>query len=353
MNLSEIAKQLNVSAASISIVRQGKSGVSPATRRRIQLALEENGYSYRTYAVPGALIPTDDNKRLSRFIRLLKFYNSGLLTDKNEGFVDDIIKNISAFARSEGYQLALNVVSKARYEDFLEEMATDNCCGMLVIATEMEREDILRLQGLKFPIVLLDTDHACLPFSKVTMGNRDIAYRAVEHLFELGCDQVGHLRSCIRTGNLVGRSNGYNEAITNLCGKVDENLIFRLTPGIQEACRDMMEHLKGGRRVPRGLFADNDVIAIGAMQAMRQFGIRVPQDVLIIGVDNTLLSRVSSPTLSSMQISRSVLGKKAISLLLEQITNPDFEQEHIYISANLIIRESSQIRKEWRADPPG
>lgn len=343
MNLSEIAKHLNVSAASISIVRQGKSGVSPATRRRIQLALEENGYSYRTYAVPGALLPNEESKRLTRFIRLLKFYNSGLLTDKNEGFVDDIIKNISAFARSEGYQLALNVVSKARYDDFLEEMATDDCCGMLVIATEMEREDILRLQGLKFPIVLLDTDHACLPFSKVTMGNRDIAYRSVEHLFEIGCDQVGHLRSCIRTGNLVGRGNGYNEAMLDRFGRIDENLIFQLTPGIQEASRDMLEILKSGRRVPRGLFADNDVIAIGAMQAMRQFGIKVPQDVCIVGVDNTLLSRVSSPTLSSMQISRSVLGKMAIAVLLKQINNPDFEHEHIHIPAKLIVRESSRM----------
>ena len=99
--------------------------------------------------------------------------------------------------------------------------------------------------------------------------------------------------------------------------------------------------LREGQRVPRALFADNDILAIGAMRALCERGLRVPEDVYIIGVDNTLLSQVSSPTLSSMQISRSSLGQMAISTLLRQIDAPGSERFHLRVCGHLMIRRST------------
>lgn len=341
MKLNDIARSLNVSPASVSIVRRGKPGVGPAMRRRIQLALEENGYTYKDYAVPGTVLPVEPRHHVQRYIRLMKYYNSALLTDQNEGFVDDIIDTISAFTRSEGFDLVLNAVSHDKYEDFLNEMKRDNCAGLLVLATEMERCEICRLSALSVPIVILDSDHPGLPFPTVTMNNRDLAYEAVSHLTALGCDEVGYLRSNIRTGNFISRANGYAEALRDFGISRQDAYVFRLTPSLSGACADMLAHLASGRRVPRALFADNDVIAIGAMQAMKQQGISLPGRVYLVGVDNTMLSQVSSPTLSSIQISRSALGQKAVMLLLEQMTNPAFEIVHIHLGTHLIVRESS------------
>lgn len=341
MKLNDIANMLNVSPASISIVRNGKPGVSPTTRRQIQLALEQNGFTYKDYAVPGSALPTEAPSRLPHYIRLVKYNRSTLLTEKNEGFVDNIINAISAYARSEGYDLVLSAVQHTKFDDFLNEVKQELCSGLLVLATEMDRSEILKLRNINIPTVILDSDYPSLGIASVTMNNRALAYEAVSHLIGLGSKEVGYLCSNIRTGNCSNRENGYLEALRDHGIEWNKELVFPLTPSLSGACHDMLYHLSTNRTIPRALFADNDVIAVGAMQAMRQHGIKIPDDTYIVGVDNTMLAQVSSPTLSSMQISHSALGKKAIMLLLDQIVNPDYTPVQIYVDSKLTIRESS------------
>lgn len=338
MTLAQLAARLNVSPASVSIVRQGRPGVSDATRRRIQSALKANGYSYLPYA-PEQSAPAGKHDGSPQYIRLLKYYRSALLTDKNEGFVDAIIDAIDAIARTRNYKLVFSSLSSNEFDQRLPELAEESCIGLLVIATEMEREEIEKLRILRTPVVVLDCDHPALPFSSVTMNNRDLAYAAVARLRSLG--EVGYLCSSIRTGNFKARGNGYREALHDFGLPEREELCFSVTPVLNTACEDMNRLLDAGRRLPPALFADNDVIAIGAMRAMQAHGYRLPQDVNIIGVDNTMLSQICTPTLSSIQISCAALGEQAIQLLLDQIADPSGVRLHIHIGSRLIEREST------------
>ena len=338
LTLAQLAARLNVSPASVSIVRQGRPGVSDATRRRIQSALKANGYSYLPYT-PEQSAPTEKPDGSPQYIRLLKYYRSALLTDKNEGFVDAIIDAIDAVARTRNYTLVFSSLSSDEFDQRLPELAADSCIGLLVIATEMECEEIEKLRILRVPIVVLDCDHPALPFSSVTMNNRDLAYAAVAQLRTLG--EVGYLCSSIRTGNFKARGNGYREALHDFGLPEREELCFSVTPGLNAACEDMNRLLDAGRKLPPALFADNDVIAIGAMRAMQAHGYQLPQDVNIIGVDNTMLSQICIPALSSIQISCAALGEQAIQLLLDQIADPSGEQLHIHIGSRLIVREST------------
>mgnify|MGYP004482870013 FL=1 len=338
MTLAQLAARLNVSPASVSIVRQGRPGVSDATRRRIQSALKANGYSYLPYA-PEQSAPAGKHDGSPQYIRLLKYYRSALLTDKNEGFVDAIIDAIDAIARTRNYKLVFSSLSSNEFDQRLPELAEESCIGLLVIATEMEREEIEKLRILRTPVVVLDCDHPALPFSSVTMNNRDLAYAAVARLRSLG--EVGYLCSSIRTGNFKARGNGYREALHDFGLPEREELCFSVTPVLNTACEDMNRLLDAGRRLPPALFADNDVIAIGAMRAMQAHGYRLPQDVNVIGVDNTMLSQICTPTLSSIQISCAALGEQAIQLLLDQIADPSGVQLHIHIGSRLIVREST------------
>ena len=338
MTLAQLAARLNVSPASVSIVRQGRPGVSDATRRRIQSALKANGYSYLPYT-PEQSAPTGKPDGSPQYIRLLKYYRSALLTDKNEGFVDAIIDAIDAVARTRNYTLVFSSLSSDEFDQRLPELAVDSCIGLLVIATEMECKEIEKLRILRVPIVVLDCDHPALPFSSVTMNNRDLAYAAVAQLRTLG--EVGYLCSSIRTGNFKARGNGYREALHDFGLPEREELCFSVTPGLNAACEDMNRLLDAGRKLPPALFADNDVIAIGAMRAMQAHGYQLPQDVNIIGVDNTMLSQICIPALSSIQISCAALGEQAIQLLLDQIADPSGEQLHIHIGSRFIAREST------------
>lgn len=338
LTLAQLAARLNVSPASVSIVRQGRPGVSDATRRRIQSALKANGYSYLPYT-PEQSAPTGKPDGSPQYIRLLKYYRSALLTDKNEGFVDAIIDAIDAVARTRNYTLVFSSLSSDEFDQRLPELAADSCIGLLVIATEMECEEIEKLRILRVPIVVLDCDHPALPFSSVTMNNRDLAYAAVAQLRALG--EVGYLCSSIRTGNFKARGNGYREALHDFGLPERDELCFSVTPGLNAACEDMNRLLDAGRKLPPALFADNDVIAIGAMRAMQAHGYQLPQDVNIIGVDNTMLSQICIPALSSIQISCAALGEQAIQLLLDQIADPSGEQLHIHIGSRFIAREST------------
>ncbi|HML49528.1 MAG TPA: LacI family DNA-binding transcriptional regulator [Clostridia bacterium] len=339
MNLQEIAASLNVSPAAVSIVRSGKPGVSALTRRRIQIALEENGYPFQEFRQPTPNAPPPPSEA-QRYIQLLKFRRSSLLIDKNEGFVDAIIDAIDLRASSERYTLTLKSVSPEEYPAFLQSMDIGRCLGLLVIATEMERADICALSKLNMPLVILDSDHPDLPFSTVTMDNRGLAYRAVSHLLETGGGEVGYVTSAIRTGNFVGRANGYREALADHGRPWRAENVFTLTPSLQNAHADMRRLLSEGRRVPEALFAENDVLAIGAMRGLLEAGYRIPGDVRVIGVDNTPLSQIVSPTLSTMQISRSALGQQAFSALLRQTASPGGEPVHVRLSSRLILRES-------------
>ena len=233
MTLAQLAARLNVSPASVSIVRQGRPGVSDATRRRIQSALKANGYSYLPYT-PEQSAPTGKPDGSPQYIRLLKYYRSALLTDKNEGFVDAIIDAIDAVARTRNYTLVFSSLSSDEFDQRLPELAADSCIGLLVIATEMECEEIEKLRILRVPIVVLDCDHPALPFSSVTMNNRDLAYAAVAQLRTLG--EVGYLCSSIRTGNFKARGNGYREALHDFGLPEREELCFSVTPGLNAAC---------------------------------------------------------------------------------------------------------------------
>ncbi len=334
MQLKEIAQALGVSAASISIVRCGKQGVSDSTRRYIQQALDENGYSYKTYHE--FVLPSTQKEQKS--ISLLKFKNSALLTDKNDGFVEAIIDTLDTFIKENNCKMQLNVTPKERYLQTLQEINQSACIGCIVIATEMERKDIELLKILNMPIVILDSDHPNLPFSSVTMCNRDIAFQAVQHLIKNGKKTIGYLKSNIRTGNFIGRENGYYEALRAFKLLSFEPIL--LTPSFDSAYLNMLLYLENEPKIPQNLFAENDILAIGAMRALLQKGYRVPEDVQIIGVDNTALAQVSTPSLTSLHISKINLCNHALQLLFAQIKEKT-DPVHIRIGTHLIQRNST------------
>ena len=339
MKLKELAEQLGVSAASISIVRQGREGVGAATRRRIQLALEQNGYSYIPLT-PGTRIPEPIPAPPGggRRIRLLKHFSTALLTDKNEGFVAGIIETVGEFVRAAGYTLEMTGVSSRDYPSMIHSLAGDDCAGMLAIATEMTQEEAALLERLHFPVVILDTGLPYLPHSSVSMNNRKLAWQAVSCLASAG--EVGYLQSSQPTGNFMCRAIGYREAVRYLHLPESDRLVFSITPDIDAASADMDRCLDAGIRIPRALFADNDVIAIGCIRSMLRHGIRIPEDTQIIGVDNAPLSQAISPSLSSMQISRADIAQAATRLLLDLIEAPASPSIHIRTEGRLIRRQS-------------
>lgn len=341
MNLKEIASAAGVSQATVSLVRKGKQGVSDPVRQRIQALLTEHGFSYVEHDKQTGLPVGAPAPELTRCIRLLTYKKHAMLIDGNDGFVTSIINALDREARRAGYQLLVSVIGPDDQRSELESLAKIPADGALVIATEMMQEEQERLDAFQMPLVILDSDFIRSPYSCVTMNNRELAFAAVRHLIELGHPRIGYLRSAVTTGNFRSRTQGYLEAIHTIGQGEDDRLLFNLRPTLNAAYQDMRRQLQGRADLPSAFFADNDIIAIGAMKALTEIGLRIPHDISIVGVDNIPFGSVANPPLTTMSISCPDIGCWAIRLLLQSIQTPDMPKTKVQIGASLVRRNST------------
>ena len=333
-NLKQIAAMANVSQASVSLVRKGRRGVSDAVRTQIQNLLREHGYHYVQYDPQTSLQPAH-----SGTIQLFVYKKHAMLVDGNDGFVTSIIDALNIEARHRGHRLSVSVLGPNDDISSVQAALSTDTDGVLLIATEMSSDELCLFDSIGVPLVIIDSDFISSQFSCVTMNNRELAFFAVQHLLCLGHKQIGYLKSSVPTGNFRSRSQGYEEALTlaGLC--IDEQHTYRLRPTLSGAYQDMCEQLRTS--LPTAFFADNDILALGAIKALTEAGYRVPQDVSVIGVDNIPFGSVSAPPLCTMSISCLDIGRWAVALLIQSIAAPDLPKTKIQISASLVRRSST------------
>ncbi len=341
MNLKDIATMAGVSQACVSLVRKGRAGVSAPVRERIQALLKKHGFSYVEHDKLTGLPAGEQGAESSRCIRLLTYKKHAMLVDGNDGFVTSIIDSLDHEARLRGYQLLVSVIGPANYQSVLQSAASVPTDGALVVATEMTQQELGIFDSIQTPLVILDSDFIQSPYSCVTMNNHELAFSAVRHLIELGHPEVGYLHSSVPTGNFRGRTQGYQEAIQTIGLRYDERLVYDLRPTMDGAYQDMQAQLKQRRALPSAFFADNDIIAIGAMKAFSERGIQVPQDISVVGVDNIPFGAVSSTPLTTMAISCAEIGRWAVQVLLQTIQTPDMPKTKVQVGATLVERDST------------
>ena len=161
MTVRELAKQIGVSPATISIVLNGKKGVSEETRKKVLDALKT--YQY---------MPPVRKPKSGKNVLVVKFYKSGLLVEENQGFITMIIDSIEEQLRAEQIGMTLTVV-KTGLKSALNSLDYSKYCGMFLIATEVMREDFVHLDSIPIPFVVVDNtvpNHYC---SSVCMNNRE------------------------------------------------------------------------------------------------------------------------------------------------------------------------------------
>lgn len=338
MQLKDIAKAAGVSQSAISIVRTGRPGVSADTRLRVQKLLYDNGFSYEAY--PGEEAPQRPQPTGSKYLRLIKFKRHAMLVDGNEGFVSSIIDALDIDARRRNYHMFINAAGPDDLDAVLGSVAAVPCDGVLVISTELEESDLVKLSGLKVPTVLIDSDFICAPYSSVTMNNREIAYQATQYLIDQGHRDIGYLCSSVETTNFCTRTQGFLETLERNGLPFPEERRFPLRPTLDEAREDMLALLARRRSLPTAFFAANDTIAIGAMKALREQGYDVPGDVSVVGVDNIPFSSVADPPLTTMNVYCESISRRAMNVLMHEIRVERAQRTKVLLSGKLVVRKS-------------
>ena len=332
MTIREIAKLAGVSPSTVSMVLNKKHGISEETREKVMDVIEKNGYSPKSQ---------NGQTKIKGNIRFIKYKRKGLIVERNGDFISRVIDGVEDEARNNGFNLSITNVSSNSFEDMIDSINDEEVDGIIFLGTEFDSADAQLLQRLKAPVVVLDNQFKYQDFDAVVMDNEAGVYIAVEHFRSLGHTQIGHLSSALRTDNFTAREAGFKAAVEQLGMVYNPDHTFKLMPNADESFTMMSECIKTAKSLPTAFFADNDIVAIGAIRALKQAEIMVPDDISVIGFDDLPICQMIEPALTTVKILKKKMGQLAVSRLIDKLTSGSDEKIKILVGAKLVVRQST------------
>lgn len=303
--IREIADLAGVSSATVSKVLNGKDqNISSETRRRILKIVEKEGY------IPNGV---------AKSLRIKNTKTIGLMVpDVTNLFFSEVAKGIEDAASKRGYSLILcntdNKENKERmYLKILQEKKVD---GLIITASHSNLGD--QLDKVSTPVVLVDRDvNTTKSVGRITVDNVTGGRLAAEKLMDVGCKSIAHITAELENKPAAERYKGFLESL-------EENSIIFEKAGLHTGYFIVETGYQGIMELSKriefdGVFCGNDLIAIGAVKALKELGKRIPEDVAVIGFDDIALSQYVDPPLTTIRQPIYKLGESAVKLLLEMI----------------------------------
>lgn len=283
---------------------------------------------------------------LARGLRLQRTRTLGMLVpDITNPFFPPIIRGAEEAARDRGYELVLcNTDDVADRETaslrVLRERQAD---GLLIATSRMADATVSSVRRERFPFVLVNRGSRSTADHSVEVDNDTAARGVVAHLAALGHRRIAHIAGPLTTTTGAERAAGYRAAMREH-GLDDEIIVVEATAYSQEAGRAAAETLLARR--PTALFAANDLLAIGALQALRAARLRVPAEVSLVGVNDIPLAGLIDPPLTTMRVPQREMGEIAARMLIALLEGERVERPHVLLGTELIVRGSTAA---WRA----
>ena len=325
----ELAKKLNLSTAAVSMALNDKPGVSAETRKRVKIAAEKYGYDFQRVR---------SRKIKSGAIDFIVYKKSGAVVDDTP-FFSKVSEGIQTACAEEGYHLRTQYLYEADFsEKDLERIQFSDCAGLILLGTEMVTADLRPFLSLPIPVVVLDSYFESFTCDTVLINNEQGAYLAARHLIQTCKAQPGYLKSSYRINNFLEREDGFKKSVRAHGMSFSQSIVHELTPSVNGAYSDMKEILKWNEPLARCYFADNDLIAAGAIKAFQEAGKRIPEDIAVIGFDNIPLSQILD--LTTINVPKEFMGQLAARQLFARIKDPKLPTVKISVQTSLVDRYS-------------
>jgi LacI family transcriptional regulator len=330
--MKRIAGELGVSITTVSKVLNNRDDIGHATRARVLAKVAELGYQ------PNAV---------ARSLTLRRTHTLGIvIPDLMHSFFVEIVAGLESVARVRGFGLLLCSSNEdpAKEREELEMLRQRQVDGIvLASANASGNSDLLqRLGALGIGLVMIDRDdHPAVRCDRVITDDEEVGRLATSHLIQQGCRVVGHIAgpSIVHAKR---RADGYRTALKEhgVRGRAE----WIVKGGFKEADghRSMTKLLSLEPRVD-GVFAANDPAAIGAMKAIWEAGLRVPEDVKVVGAGDIALGDLLRVPLTTVSWSRENQGKRAGELLFDRLGKDEQDKfRRVIIPPELVVRESTQ-----------
>jgi DNA-binding LacI/PurR family transcriptional regulator len=326
VTLEKLARLAKVSISTVSRALNDHPSISSSTKKQLWALARKHGYEFRRH-MPASPIGAEGA------ITIVTPRVRGRPLPLSHPFFLELLASIGEAARDRGCDFTVSHLTPANYEDLVHATTTGRANGVIFLGQGTLHEEFNRLARTESRFVVWGAQIPGQKYCTIGTDNMLGGKRATQHLLKLGRRRLLFLGGS--DPEATQRYRGYAEALQDAGIPIDDTLIGRVEFEAEsaEAAVDTLV-----RRKVRfdGIVAASDLIALGAIRALHRSAIAVPQDVSVVGYDNNLLSRLSTPTLSTVQQDIPKAGRMLVSKLLEWTGDPRPE----LLSTELIIRES-------------
>lgn len=327
VSIKDIARAAQVSHSTVSRALSNSPLVNPRTAERVRQIAEEHGF--RVSAV-------------ARSLATRRTHTIGVVvTSIADPFVAEVVDGVEERALANGYSVILanchaDPAVEMRAVQSFHDRRTD---GILVTASRVGARYMPLLSERQVPIVLINNQHPGEFVYSVTIDNPLLAREATEHLIELGHRRIGYIGDRFGFQSDTERFAGYRDVIEQADLGFDPDLVVH-GDGTPEGGASGLNRLLSLADPPTAVFCYNDLEAMGALHAARAHGLRVPEDVSVVGVDDVYLAAYTDPPLTTMRQPKRQMGCLAAQLLLDLLTGAKAETRNV-VPAELVVRGST------------
>ncbi len=324
--MQDVAKRANVSTATVSRVLSNPDKVSESTKKRVLEAIDELNYQPHVVARQFRTMQT-------KIILVV-------VPDITSAFFSQILRGIEHVAIEHGYQVILadteNKTEREReYMNILHQKQAD---GMVLLTARMNKHELEEISDA-FPVVLACEYMDELNTPTVSIDNISSSRKAIQHFIDMGHRKIAHITGPMDVILSRDRLRGYQQAMYSNDLPMDSLYIqegnFTIESGYNQ-----MKKLLSLDEPPTAVFVFNDEMAIGAINAVRDQGLSVPEDIAVIGFDNINMAPIFTPKLTTIDQPKYEIGQKAMNLLLSLINKEPLEKRKFVLKDELVIRET-------------
>ncbi len=329
--MKDIARLAGVSTSTVSHVINKSRFVSDEIAERVNNAAQQLNYA------PSAL---------ARSLKMNRTKTIGMLvTTSTNPFFGEVVKGVERSCYHQGYNLILcntegdNQRMKASINTLLQKRVD----GLLLMCSTLEGERLDVFDRYPdIPIVVMDWGPILFASDKIQDNSLQGGYMAAKHLIECGHKEIGCITGPLIRPQAQMRYEGYKRALAEAGIAINPDWIvesdFECEGGYQA-----FEKLYQRGKLPSALFVSNDMMAMGVIQAASQRGLRVPDDLSLIGYDDVHIAKFMTPALTTIHQPKYRLGKAAVDTLLYRLENPDTTAQVVQLEPTLVVRNS--VRK--------
>ena len=334
--IHDIAKKLNITASTVSRALKDHPRISTETKKAVQKIAQKLNYQPNNIA---AALRNGKSKILGIIVPMV-----------DRSFFSSVIRGIEEIANGANY----NVMICQTYENPEKEIATVeallNARVDGIIASHAKNtlnfDHFLKIKERGIPLILFDRSNDELEVSNVVIDDFLGAYKATEHLIQQGCIRIAHFTNTRKISIYKERLRGYREALLNYNLAYDESLVVASDLQLEDGRYSMLQLLKLNE-IPDGVFSASAYGILGALQILKENGIKVPEEVALVGFSNEPFTSFTDPSLSTVEQHSMRIGNTAAEIFLEEVSDTikKFIPQKIVLKPELIIRQSSLKKK--------